>query len=302
MVTVLRAALVIWFVAVLAAGTAGGFVAAPGQPPLAILMGALVPLILFVAGYAGSRPFRALVLAADLRLLTAIQAWRAGGLVFLAFYAYDLLPGLFAWPAGLGDIAIGVSAPWMAAALTRDPAFAADARFAAWHVLGIADLVVAVAAGTLTSGVVPGLTVVATAPMSHLPLVLIPAFLVPLFVMLHVTALLSGAGVAQPHHHPGGSELDDVAVLQQARRTDHLAVDEGSAGAFHVLDAPASAGQGEPGVAAGHGDVVESQIRAGVPSEHADRPGDDVAGSGFSVFQVHRRGRRASGAARTGSR
>jgi hypothetical protein len=190
MSNLLRAVLASWFIAVFATGAAGGFVTAPGQPPVPILFGSLVPLAAFVAAYAGSRPFRALVLAADLRVLTAVQAWRAGGLVFLAFYAYDLLPGLFAWPAGLGDIAIGMTAPWVAAALTRDPAFAADDRFAAWHVVGIVDLVVAVAAGTLSSGVVPGLTTVPTAPMAHLPLVLIPAFLVPLFVMLHVTALL----------------------------------------------------------------------------------------------------------------
>ncbi len=42
----------------------------------------------------------AFVLSADLRLLTAIQAWRAGGPGFLALYAHGLLPGLFAVPAG----------------------------------------------------------------------------------------------------------------------------------------------------------------------------------------------------------
>jgi hypothetical protein len=78
----------------------------------------------------------------------------------------------------------------MVARLTRDPGYVGDDRFAAWNVLGILDLGVAVATGTLSSGLVPGLTSVQTAPMAHMPLVLIPAFLVPLFVMLHVTALV----------------------------------------------------------------------------------------------------------------
>jgi hypothetical protein len=184
------AALSGWFVVVFAAGVAGVFVGSPGQPPLAILVGATLPLLAFTVAYRRSRPFRDLVLTADLRLLTAAQAWRAGGLIFLAFHAYGLLPGLFAWPAGLGDIAVGVTAPWVAAALIRDPAFAADDRFAAWNVLGILDLLVAVGTGALSSGLVPGLTAVRSTPMSQMPLVLIPGFLVPLFVMLHVTALV----------------------------------------------------------------------------------------------------------------
>lgn len=187
--TLIWAALGGWFTVVFAAGAAGGFVGAPGQPPLAILVGSTLPLAAFAAAYRGSRRFRDLLHGADLRLLTGAQAWRAGGLIFLAFHAYGLLPGLFAWPAGLGDIAVGVTAPWIAAALTRDPGFAGDDRFAAWNVLGIVDLFVAVATGTLSSGLVPGLTEVRSTPMSQMPLVLIPCFLVPLFVMLHVTAL-----------------------------------------------------------------------------------------------------------------
>jgi hypothetical protein len=179
---------------------------------LPILFSSTLPLAAFVTAYIGSRRFRDVVLAADLRLLSAAQAWRAGGLVFLAFYAYGLLPGLFAWPAGLGDIAVGLTAPWIAAALTRDPAYAAGGRFAAWNVLGILDLVVAVGTGTLSSGIVPGLTDVGTAPMSYMPLVLIPAFLVPLFVMLDLTALLQGRRRAQPQNGKEYSGSTAVAV------------------------------------------------------------------------------------------
>jgi hypothetical protein len=189
MKTIVWLALGSWFLAVFAAGASDGFVRPADQPPLPILFSSMLPLGAFLAAYFGSHRFRELVLSADLRLLTGAQAWRAGGLIFLAFYAYGLLPALFAWPAGVGDIAIGLSAPWIAAALTRDPDYAAEGRFAAWNILGILDLVVAVGTGILSSGIVPGLTEVRTAPMSHMPLVLIPAFLVPLFVMLHLTAL-----------------------------------------------------------------------------------------------------------------
>jgi hypothetical protein len=109
---------------------------------------------------------------------------------FLALTAHGVLPGLFAWPAGLGDIAIGVTAPWVALALIRRPAFGSSGVFVVWNLLGILDLVVAVSMGALSSGFVPGFGgEVTTAPMARLPLVLIPGYLVPMFIMLHLVAL-----------------------------------------------------------------------------------------------------------------
>ncbi|HEX4072394.1 MAG TPA: hypothetical protein VHX68_14535 [Planctomycetaceae bacterium] len=183
--------LAIWFGVVLFLGAKGAFVRPPETPPLPILLGWGVPLLLFAAWYGGSIAFRRTVLAADLRLLTAIQAWRAGGLGFLALSAHGILPGQFAWPAGLGDIAIGVTAPWVALALIRSAGFAKSPLFVVWNLLGILDLVVAIGMGALSAGFVPGLAAnVTTAPMAQLPLVVIPAYLVPLFIMFHVTALL----------------------------------------------------------------------------------------------------------------
>ena len=122
--------------------------------------------------------------------MTGIQAWRFAGLGFLALYAHGVLPALFAWPAGLGDIAIGVTAPWVVLALIRRPNFAVSRLFIVWNLLGIADLVVAIGTGALSSGYATGAVgEVTTAPMAQLPLVLIPAYFVPIFFMLHLGAL-----------------------------------------------------------------------------------------------------------------
>lgn len=188
------AALAVWCAAVLALGTAGAFVGPPGQPPLAIVAGAALPLAVFVSAYFGSRAFRELVLSADLRLVTAIQGWRWAGLGFIALWAHGVLPGLFAWTAGLGDMAVGFSAPWIALALARDPTFAGTRRFALFNGLGILDLTVALSLGGLSAMFLRGS--VTTAPMAQPPLILIPAFLVPLFLMLHITALLQARRAA----------------------------------------------------------------------------------------------------------
>jgi len=186
----IAATLSIWFASVLALASVGAFAGSPTQPPLGLFLAVVLPPLLFALLYRLSGRFRTFALAIDLRWLTAFQPWRVIGVTFLALYAFGLLPGLFAWPAGLGDIAIGTTAPWIAMALVRRPAFASSQVFVVWNLLGILDLVVAVGTGAISSMLASGAPgEVTTAPMAQLPLVLIPAYLVPLFVMLHLTSL-----------------------------------------------------------------------------------------------------------------
>lgn len=182
----------VWFAAVFGLGAAGVFSRPEDEPPLPILLGVLLPIVLFAAAYRALPAFRGRVLAADLPLLTALQAWRAGGgFGFLALHAHGVLPGSFAWPAGVGDMLIGATAPFVAMALVRDPAFVHSRSFVAWNLLGILDFVVAIGMGALSAGLFPQISgAVTTAPMSLIPLVLVPAYLVPFFVMLHIVALV----------------------------------------------------------------------------------------------------------------
>jgi hypothetical protein len=188
--------LTIWLLIVLSLGAAGAFVVAPGTAPLPIAIGVAGPLLVFFAWLRLSQTFRKFVLSLDLRLIAGMQAWRWAGLGFLSLYAYKVLPGVFALTAGLGDMAIGVTAPWMILALAREPGFAARGTFIRWNILGILDLVMAVSiaavSALLTSGA-PG--EISIAPMTTLPLLLIPAFLVPFFLMLHTTALMQSRQV-----------------------------------------------------------------------------------------------------------
>jgi hypothetical protein len=158
----------------------------------------VVPLLLFFAWLLISRSFRDFLLSLDLRLIAGMQAWRWAGLGFLSLYAHNVLPAMFALPAGLGDMAIGFVAPWIILALVRRPGFAASAAFIRWNVLGMLDLVVAISLGTLSATLSTGTPgEVSTAPMATLPLLLIPAFLVPLFLMLHTAALMQTRRVAR---------------------------------------------------------------------------------------------------------
>lgn len=194
--------LAIWMALIILLGSDGAFLSPPGTPPAAIAVGSAVPLMIFFAAYRLSRSFRAYVLNLDLPLISGIQAWRFAGFGFLALYAHNVLPGRFALGAGLGDIAIGLTAPWVAVALYRRPRFAAGRAFLAWNALGILDLVAAVASG-VGSSIATGEAGMATMlPMAQLPLVLIPTYLVPIFLMLHSASLLQARRVARDMADP----------------------------------------------------------------------------------------------------
>ena len=187
------AALVLWFGLVFFLGAQGAFVAGPSSPPLPIFLGVAIPLAVFLTAYFEWTQFRDFILGADLRFVTAMQAWRWAGGQFFWLYPWSVLPGLFAIPAGFGDMAIGVTAPWIVLGLARNPLFAASRRYLLWNILGIVDFVVAVSMGVLSSGLFHGINGLngnlTTSAMNRLPLVIIPAFVVPFFTMLHLTAL-----------------------------------------------------------------------------------------------------------------
>ena len=168
------------------------FVAPPGTPPLSILGAVLTPIILFGIAYFASATVRELVLTADLSLVTSLHAMRFVGFAFLGFYALGILPGYFAWPAALGDMAIAVTAPWLARGLREQPKLAASKKFIGWNLFGILDFVVAVSMGAIVPLLFPELrrSGGCTTLFAMLPLSLIPTFLVPFYTIFHLVALI----------------------------------------------------------------------------------------------------------------
>jgi hypothetical protein len=121
--------------------------------------------------------------------IVGVQLYRALGVIFLILYATGKLPGLFAWPAGVGDMAIGLLAPVVGLAYARAPGKTAG-LVRAWNVFGILDLIVAVGTGFMTA---PSRFQAFGQPTSELmtvlPMVLIPVYLVPLSIVLHLASL-----------------------------------------------------------------------------------------------------------------
>ena len=155
-----------------------------------IPFGILVPSIIGLVLLTRSARIARLLDALPLSWLVGVQFYRVLGGVFVVLWSAGHLPWQFALPAGIGDIAAGILAVVVAGMLARNASAAPGGAYA-WCLFGIADLIVAVSMGALTS---PGRThfVALDAPnmlISAYPLVMIPTFAVPLSIILHGVCL-----------------------------------------------------------------------------------------------------------------
>ena len=155
--------LALWGVAVAVLAQTGVYreILAPLAGPI-IAAGIVLP---FVA-YLSLPGFRRLIEAVGLRRLTALHVWRTpAALLFFWYGAHDWLPEAFVRHAGWGDVGAGVFA--LIVALLP----ASRGRYLAFHLYGLADLVLALGTGmTLTLHGDPRMAGILTLPMALIPL------------------------------------------------------------------------------------------------------------------------------------
>ncbi len=157
-----------------------------------IAASAVAPVLLFLLVYMLSTRFREFVLAQDQRFLTTLHLWRIIGFVFLALYSFNILPAIFAWPAGFGDVAVGLFAAITVVRMERDSNFVSSRGFLWLHFVGLLDFAGAIVTAGLGSGAFPQLVPerITSAPMDVWPLNIFPSFIVPGFIILHLAVLL----------------------------------------------------------------------------------------------------------------
>jgi hypothetical protein len=179
-----------WLALAVVLGYNGIFQAAPDRESPALGIGIALPILAGTWLLYRSSALKTVLAAIPLPWLVAVQLYRVLGVTFLVLYALGQMPGEFAIPAGWGDIAVGLAAPVVGYLLYQGYRWSCLAALS-WSVIGILDLVVAVATGFLSS---PGPfqllafenpNILATA----FPLVLVPVYAVPLSILLHLAAL-----------------------------------------------------------------------------------------------------------------
>jgi hypothetical protein len=163
----------------------------PGATPVPLLpIMIIVPTAVVITLLWRSDRIGSLLDAMPDNWLIGLQAYRVIGAVFLVNWLAGLTPGAFAVPAGMGDVITGLFALPTAIALASGQPGSIRAALL-WNLFGIADLVMAVTLGALTS---PG-------PLQRLaldhpnlttgsyPTAIIPAFTVPTSLVLHALSL-----------------------------------------------------------------------------------------------------------------
>ncbi len=162
-----------------------------GASPLPLLPAAiLLPVIIGAPLLLLSKRMGQLLDAMPTTWLIALQLYRIFGSQWLAYWLRGVLPGLWALPAGTGDVLTGLFAVPAAIALATGTA---EGRKAAilWNIFGLVDLAVAITLGLIASAG-PFQLVVPNGPsmvVDAFPNVLTPAFVVPSSILLHALSL-----------------------------------------------------------------------------------------------------------------
>jgi len=178
----------LWMAVAWSGAINGVFRTATGLPalPLAIFLPVIIgaPLLLL------SKRVGQVLDAMPASWLVALQLYRVFGSWALVAALRGTLPAVFGLPAGIGDALTGLFALPAAIAVATGTAQGRRAAIA-WNILGLADLVVAVTLGAITS---PGptqliVTHVPSIGAGAYPGILTPAFVVPSSVLLHFLSL-----------------------------------------------------------------------------------------------------------------
>ncbi|MDX6689695.1 MAG: hypothetical protein QOG15_1152 [Solirubrobacteraceae bacterium] len=190
--------IVAWFAAVFVLAHNGAFATNPDTrfPPL-IGFAIIVPVVWGTVVLVALPGFRERMARIPLRWLVGVQFYRVVGALFLIAYLQDDIPAEFALPAGIGDVLVGLAAPFVALRLARHGPLKAGRSVLVWCAFGIADLIVAVTCGFLTApSVFQQLAL--NAPnyaITRYPLVLIPVFAVPASFLLHIYVIARVAAI-----------------------------------------------------------------------------------------------------------
>jgi hypothetical protein len=181
----------IWMATVWYLAVTGSFQLVPGTSrlprlPIAIFLPVIVgvPLLLW------SRSVAAVLDATPASWLIALQVYRVFGGIFLVNWLNGNVAGVFAWPAGVGDMATGVMALPVALAVASGTTSGRRAGLW-WNVFGLLDFAIAITMANLSA---PGpfqrfgFDIPASLAGTY-PTVMIPAFSVPSSILLHTLSL-----------------------------------------------------------------------------------------------------------------
>lgn len=181
--------LTVWIATAWTLAAYGIFQRSIGQVPV-VPLAIFLPVLLGLFVATRSRAVGSLLDATPASWLVGVQVYRILGGMFLVNWIHGTMPGAFALPAGLGDVATGLlalpAAAWVASGSPIGRRIGIR-----WNLLGLIDFAVAITMGMLTSPGPAHLLALdhPNTQIATFPTVMIPAFVVPFSALLHVLSL-----------------------------------------------------------------------------------------------------------------
>ncbi len=179
----------LWFAIAWSAAIKGAFITGASALPL-LPLAIVLPVVIGAPMVLLSKRVGQVLDAVPESWLVALQSYRIFGAWILAAWLRGAAPGVFALPAGTGDVLTGLFALSAATAVATGTAQGRQAAII-WNCFGLADFAVAITLGMLTTPgpfqlIVPN---VPTFNSGAYPDVLTPAFVVPASILLHLLSL-----------------------------------------------------------------------------------------------------------------
>jgi len=173
---------VVWWLAI-----DGVFRPSPGGGVPSLPIAIFLPVLLGLPLLLSSKRVASILDATPASWLIGLQVYRVFGGIFLLLSSRGGLSAIFALPAGVGDVLVGLLALPVAYLVHAKARYAARLGIA-WNVLGLVDFAIAIGLGVLTTQQI----IVPDRPNTQLgvfPTVMIPTFAVPSSILLHVLSL-----------------------------------------------------------------------------------------------------------------
>lgn len=167
----------VWLAAVIVLAATGQIATLHPPVPQVVVVALTAALIIAGAALPG---FRVWLAGLNLRQIVAFHVTRFVGIYFLVLYSRGELPFDFAVKAGIGDIVVATGA--VVLVLFVPNLIAHRGAMLGWNVLGLADILFAVATAVQLAMANPG----SMGALVRLPLAVVPMFLVPLIIGSHV--------------------------------------------------------------------------------------------------------------------
>lgn len=174
----------ICYLIIVAIASLNGFFDAVMLPPKIVLTTTL-PFAIFVTILYNTKICKKANAILNLEDLVKIHIFRLIGSTFIILFFYDLLPPVFAFFAGIGDLLTAISSIFVVKAIQNNKSYARRLTYI-WNTFGLIDILITSAMAIIFTKISIDNNIQGVEFLAEFPFCFIPAFAPPTIIFLHL--------------------------------------------------------------------------------------------------------------------